>query len=162
MSLETEFLGDWERTHTCGSLNSEQVGQRVLLMGWVARRRDHGGVIFIDLRDRYGLTHIVFNPQHDVQTHAKADPLRSEFVLAVQGTVEARPDGMVNEKLATGTIEVNCDQLRILNTSPTPPFLIEDSIDTGEEIRLRHRYLDLRRTRMQNNLLLRHRAYQAT
>ena len=162
MSLETEFLGDWERTHTCGSLNAEQIGQRVLLMGWVARRRDHGGVIFVDLRDRYGLTQIVFNPQHDAQTHAKADPLRSEFVIAVQGTVEARPEGMVNEKLATGTIEVNCDQLRILNVSPTPPFLIEDSIDTGEEIRLRHRYLDLRRGRMQNNLMLRHRAYQAT
>jgi aspartyl-tRNA synthetase len=162
MSLETEFLGDWERTHTCGSLNAEQIGQRVLLMGWVARRRDHGGVIFVDLRDRYGLTQIVFNPQHDAQTHAKADPLRSEFVIAVQGTVEARPEGMVNEKLATGTIEVNCDQLRILNVSPTPPFLIEDSIDAGEEIRLRHRYLDLRRGRMQNNLMLRHRAYQAT
>ena len=162
MSLETEFLGDWERTHTCGSLNAEQIGQRVLLMGWVARRRDHGGVIFVDLRDRYGLTQIVFNPQHDAQTHAKADPLRSEFVIAVQGTVEARPEGMINEKLATGTIEVNCDQLRILNVSPTPPFLIEDSIDTGEEIRLRHRYLDLRRGRMQNNLMLRHRAYQAT
>ena len=162
MSLETEFLGDWERTHTCGSLNAEQIGQRVLLMGWVARRRDHGGVIFVDLRDRYGLTQIVFMAQHDAQTHAKADPLRSEFVIAVQGTVEARPEGMVNEKLATGKIEVNCDQLRILNVSPTPPFLIEDSIDTGEEIRLRHRYLDLRRGRMQNNLMLRHRAYQAT
>jgi aspartyl-tRNA synthetase len=162
MPLETEFLGDWERTHTCGALNAEHIGQRVLLMGWVARRRDHGGVIFIDLRDRYGLTQIVFNPQHDPQAHAKADPLRSEFVIAAQGVVEARPEGMVNPKLATGAIEVNCDQLRILNTSPTPPFLIEDSIDTGEEIRLRHRYLDLRRARMQRNLMMRHKAYQAT
>lgn len=162
MTLETEFLGDWERSHTCGALGSNEVGQRVLLMGWVARRRDHGGVIFIDLRDRYGLTQIVFNPQRDAAAHAKADHLRSEFVIAARGEVEARPEGMVNEKLATGAIEVNCDDLRILNTSPTPPFLIEDSIDTGEEIRLRHRYLDLRRTRMQRNLTLRHKAYQAT
>ena len=126
MSLETEFSRLGANIH--GSLNSNTL-VNASLMGWVARRRDHGGVIFIDLRDRYGLTQIVFNPQHDAQTHAKADPLRSEFVLAVQGTVEARPYGMVNEKIATGTIEVNCDQLRILNTSPTPPFLIEDSIE---------------------------------
>lgn len=162
MTVKTEFLGDWERTHHCGGLNSEHIGQRVLVMGWVARRRDHGGVIFIDLRDRYGLTQLVFNPQHDAAAHAKADPLRSEFVIAAQGTVEARPEGMVNSKLATGEIEINCDTLRILNSCPTPPFIIDDEIETGEEIRLRHRYLDLRRPRMQNNLRLRHQSYQLT
>ncbi len=159
---QTELLGDWQRTHNCGTLNAEYIGQRVLVMGWVARRRDHGGVIFIDLRDRYGLTQIVFNPQHDSQAHSKADPLRSEYVIAVQGVVEARPEGMINSKLATGAIEINCDALRILNTSPTPPFMIEDDIDAGEEIRLRYRYLDLRRPRMQSNLRLRHQAYQLT
>ncbi|MFT5376130.1 MAG: aspartyl-tRNA synthetase [Candidatus Latescibacterota bacterium] len=162
MTVQTEFLGDWERTHHCGALDSDQIGQRVLVMGWVARRRDHGGVIFIDLRDRYGLTQLVFNPQHDAAAHAKADQLRSEFVIAAQGTVEARPEGMVNSKLATGAIEINCDGLRILNFSPTPPFLIDDDSDAGEEIRLRYRYLDLRRPRMQQNMRLRHQSYQVT
>ena len=160
MEVPIEGLGDWERTHDCGTLSAEDIGQRVLLMGWVWRRRDHGGVIFIDLRDRYGLTQVVFNPQHDPTAHQKADQLRSEYVIAVQGEVESRPEGMVNPKLATGAIEVNCDQLRVLNLSPTPPFLIEDDIDAGEEIRLKYRYLDLRRPCVQANLQLRHRAYQ--
>lgn len=161
MEVPIEGLGDWERTHDCGTLDTEQIAQRVLLMGWVWRRRDHGGVIFIDLRDRYGITQIVFNPQHDPTAHQKADQLRSEYVIAVQGEVQARPEGMVNNKLPTGAIEINCDQLRTLNTSLTPPFIIEDDIDAGEEIRLKYRYLDLRRPRIQANLLLRHRAYQA-
>ena len=161
MEVPIEALGDWERTHDCGTLTADYIGQRVLLMGWVWRRRDHGGVIFIDLRDRYGITQIVFNPQHDSAALQKADQLRSEFVIAVQGVVESRPEGMINSKLPTGAIEVNCDQLRTLNTSPTPPFLIEDEIDAGEEIRLKHRYLDLRRPRIQQNLLLRHQAYRA-
>ncbi len=153
-------LGDWERTHDCGALTDKDIGQRVLLMGWVWRRRDHGGVIFIDLRDRYGITQIVFNPQRDPTAYQQADHLRSEYVIAVQGEVEARPEGMVNPQLPTGTIEVNCDQLRLLNRSQTPPFLIEDQTDAGEEIRLKYRYLDLRRPRVQGNLLLRHRGYQ--
>ena len=161
MEVPIEALGDWERTHDCGTLGADYIGQRVLLMGWVWRRRDHGGVIFIDLRDRYGITQIVFNPQHDSAALQKADQLRSEFVIAVEGVVESRPEGMINSKLPTGAIEVNCDQLRTLNTSPTPPFLIEDEIDAGEEIRLRYRYLDLRRPRIQQNLLLRHQAYRA-
>ena len=160
MEVPIEGLGDWERTHDCGTLTADSIGQRVLLMGWVWRRRDHGGVVFIDLRDRYGITQVVFNPQHDLAAHQKADQLRSEYVIAVQGEVEARPEGMVNPKLPTGEIEVNCDQLRVLNVSPTPPFLIEDDIDAGEEIRLKYRYLDLRRPRIQANLQLRHRAYQ--
>jgi len=161
MEASIEGLGHWERTHDCGTLTAEKIGQRVRLMGWVWRRRDHGGVIFIDLRDRYGVTQIVFNPQHDPDAHQKADQLRSEYVIAVEGGVEARPDGMVNPKLPTGAIEVNCDQLRVLNLSLTPPFLIEDEIDAGEEIRLKYRYLDLRRPRIQANLQLRHKAYQA-
>ena len=151
-------LGDWERTHDCGTLTDKDIGQRVLLMGWVWRRRDHGGVIFIDLRDRYGITQIVFNPQRDFTAYQQADHLRSEYVIAVQGEVEARPEGMVNPQLPTGAIEVNCDQLRLLNRCQTPPFLIEDQTDAGEEIRLKYRYLDLRRPRVQGNLLLRHRA----
>ena len=161
MEASIEGLGHWERTHDCGTLTAEKIGQRVRLMGWVWRRRDHGGVIFIDLRDRYGITQIVFNPQHDPAAHQKADQLRSEYVIAVEGGVEARPDGMVNPKLPTGAIEVNCNQLRVLNLSLTPPFLIEDEIDAGEEIRLKYRYLDLRRPRIQANLQLRHKAYQA-
>ncbi|MYI63944.1 MAG: aspartate--tRNA ligase, partial [Gemmatimonadetes bacterium] len=112
-------LGDWERTHDCGTLTDKDIGQRVLLMGWVWRRRDHGGVIFIDLRDRYGITQIVFNPQRDPIAYQQADHLRSEYVIAVQGEVEARPEGMVNPQLPTGAIEVNCDQLRLLNRCQT-------------------------------------------
>ncbi len=160
MEEPSEGLGGWERTHDCGTLTDKDIGQRVLLMGWVWHRRDHGGVIFIDLRDRYGITQIVFNPQRDPTAYQQADRLRSEYVIAVQGEVEARPEGMVNPQLPTGTIEVNCDQLRLLNQCRTPPFLIEDQTDAGEEIRLKYRYLDLRRPRIQGNLLLRHRGYQ--
>lgn len=160
MEEPSEGLGNWERTHDCGTLTNKDIGQHVLLMGWVWRRRDHGGVIFIDLRDRYGITQIVFNPQRDPIAYQQADHLRSEYVIAVQGEVEARPEGMVNPQLPTGAIEVNCDQLRLLNRCQTPPFLIEDQTDAGEEIRLKYRYLDLRRPRIQGNLLLRHRGYQ--
>ena len=160
MEEPNEGLGNWERTHDCGTLTDKDIGQRVLLMGWVWRRRDHGGVIFIDLRDRYGITQIVFNPQRDSTAYQQADHLRSEYVIAVQGEVEARPEGMVNPQLPTGAIEVNCDRLRLLNRCRTPPFLIEDQTDAGEEIRLKYRYLDLRRPRIQGNLLLRHRGYQ--
>ena len=162
MAEQTESQGDWARTHDCGTLESGQIGERVVLMGWVGRRRDHGGVIFIDLRDRYGVTQAVFNPQHDAAAHAKADQLRSEFVIAVEGVVESRPEGMLNPRLKTGSIEVNCHDLRILNASTPPPFLIEDDLEVGEETRLRYRYLDLRRAAMQSNLMLRHRAYQQT
>ena len=162
MAVTIEPLGDWQRTHDCCTLDAQNIGQRVTLMGWVSRRRDHGGVIFIDLRDRQGITQVVFNPQHDPASHSKAEDLRSEYVIAVQGEVENRPEGMVNPKLKTGAIEVNCDALRVLNTATPPPFLIEDSLDVGEEVRLRYRYLDLRRPAMQRNMRLRHRAYQLT
>jgi aspartyl-tRNA synthetase len=157
-----ESLGDWQRSHDCGALTKDRIGETVTLMGWAGRRRDHGGVIFIDLRDRYGITQVVFNPQHDEAAHAKAESLRSEYVLAVQGVVEARPDGMVNPKLPTGAIEVNCHALRILNTALPPVFQLEEDPDVGEETRLKYRFLDLRRGPMQDNLRLRHRAYQTT
>ncbi len=157
-----EPLGDWQRSHDCGSLDDTQIGANVTLMGWASRRRDHGGVIFIDLRDRCGITQVVFNPQHNSAAHHKAESLRNESVLAVQGVVEARPEGMVNPRIKTGTIEVNCHAVRVLNISQAPPFLPDDSLDVGEETRLKYRYLDLRRPHMQRNLLLRHRAYQVT
>ena len=157
-----EPLGDWQRSHDCGSLDETRIGANVTLMGWAARRRDHGGVIFIDLRDRCGITQVVFNPQHNSAAHQKAESLRNESVLAVQGVVEARPEGMVNPRIKTGTIEVNCHAVRVLNISQAPPFLPDDSLDVGEETRLKYRYLDLRRPHMQRNLLLRHRAYQVT
>jgi aspartyl-tRNA synthetase len=162
MSEMIEPLGDWQRTHDCCTLDTQNIGQRVTLMGWVGRRRDHGGVIFIDLRDRQGITQLVFNPQHDPESHRKAENLRSEFVIAIQGEVESRPEGMVNPKLQTGAVEVNCDALRILNSATPPPFLIEDFIEVGEETRLRYRYLDLRRERMQRNLRLRHKSNKLT
>ncbi len=157
-----ESLGDWQRSHDCGTLTREQIGETVTLMGWAGRRRDHGGVIFIDLRDRYGITQVVFNPQHDESAHAKAESLRSEYVMAVQGVVEARPDGMVNPKLPSGAIEVNCHALRILNTALPPVFQLDEDPDVGEETRLKYRFLDLRRVPMQENLRLRHKAYHTT
>lgn len=156
-----DALGDWKRTHSCGELRKEQIGQRVTLMGWVARRRDHGGVIFVDLRDRWGITQVVFRPDINPAEHEKADSIRSEFVLAVQGQVEPRPEGMANPNLPTGAIDVECDSVRILNEAETPPFPIEADIDVSEELRLRYRYLDLRRANMQEALLMRHKAAQA-
>ncbi|MDH3392843.1 MAG: aspartate--tRNA ligase, partial [Desulfobulbaceae bacterium] len=125
------------------------------------RRRDHGGVIFIDLRDRWGLTQVVFNPVHNAAVHEKAHGLRSEFVLAVQGTVSARPEGMTNDNLATGGIEVMVDELKILNTSHTPPFPLDEMTEISENLRLKYRYLDLRRPGMADNLVLRHKASHA-
>ncbi len=153
-------LGNWKRTHHCCELGIENVGEHVVLMGWVQRRRDHGGLIFIDLRDREGITQIVFDPQRDKDAHERAHNLRSEWVLAVKGDVRRRPEGMTNPKLKTGEIEVIVDELKILNVSKTPPFLIEDRIEVSENIRLKYRYLDLRRPRMFNNLRFRHNAAQ--
>ena len=162
MSDIVDGLGAWQRSHDCGTLTAHFLGQKVTLMGWVATRRDHGGVIFVDLRDRYGVTQVVFNPQNNPESHRKAESLRNEFVIAVQGEVENRPEGMVNPRLKTGGIEVNCHSLRILNTSIPIPFPLDDQVDVSEELRLRHRYLDLRRLPMQRNLLIRHRCYQKT
>lgn len=159
MSLDT--LGGWERSHDCGSLRMEHLGQTVVLMGWVQRRRDHGGLIFIDLRDRGGLTQVVFDPQRNAESHERAHDLRSEHVIAVTGVVRVRPEGMTNPNLDTGEVEVVVDEFRLLNTSLTPPFLPEDSTDASESLRLRYRYLDLRRPVLFRNLRLRHRSAQA-
>ena len=134
-----------KRTHTCGALRAEHVGQTVTLCGWVHNRRDHGGVIFIDLRDREGLTQVVFKPEHDQAAHDIADAFRAEYVVACRGEVRHRIEGMVNPKMDTGEVEVYVDQVELLNASETPPFEIEDRVDVSAEIRMRHRYLDLRR-----------------
>ena len=155
-------MGDWNKSHDCNSLSSNHLDEMVTLMGWVLRRRDHGGLIFVDLRDREGITQVVFDPQHDALAHERAHSLRSEFVIAVRGKVRSRPDGMTNPKLDTGEIEVIVSELKILNSSKTPPFQIEDELDVSENVRLRYRYLDLRRQNMFNNLMLRHRAAQLT
>jgi aspartyl-tRNA synthetase len=149
------------RTHHCWELGADDVDKEVILMGWVHRRRDHGGVIFVDLRDREGITQVVFNPLVDKKIHAKAHAIRNEYVLAVRGKVENRPADMINPKLKTGAIEVTATELKILNSAKTPPFLIEDDIDASETIRLKYRHLDLRRSEMQKNLILRHKVTAA-
>jgi aspartyl-tRNA synthetase len=151
-------MGNMKRTHHCSALTAKDVGQEVVLMGWVQRRRDHGGVIFVDLRDREGLTQVVFNPEYNKTVHEKAHVIRTEYVLAVQGKVVLRPEGMINSDLKTGEIDVMVSELRILNHSQTPPFVLEDDTQASENIRLEHRYLDMRRPQVQNNLMLRHRA----
>jgi aspartyl-tRNA synthetase len=144
------------KTHTCGELRSADVGARVTLAGWVHRRRDHGNLIFIDVRDRWGLTQAVFNPALSQDAHDKAARLRNEFVVQVSGVVAERPTGMHNPQLATGDIEVVADQLEILSEAKTPVFYINEEGEVDEALRLRYRYLDLRRERMQRNLVLRH------
>ena len=141
---------------TCGTLRLRDVGENVVLRGWVHRRRDLGGLIFIDLRDRFGLTQVVFNPEIAPAAHEAAGGLRSEYVLEIRGVVRERPEGTRNSKLATGDIEVEAHAIEVLNTSKTPPFEIAQSAEIDESVRLRHRYLDLRRDRMQKNLILRH------
>src|SRR5687767_10990785 len=145
------------RTHTCGALRATDAGQRVTLQGWVHRRRDHGGLVFIDLRDRYGLTQLVFNPAHAEEAHKTAEQLRSEFVVTVEGTVGKRPAGTENPHLPTGEIEVVAEQLAVLNTAKTPPFYINEDAPVEESLRLKYRYLDLRRQRLRDTILLRHR-----
>jgi aspartyl-tRNA synthetase len=149
-----------QRTHNCGQPRSEHIGQTITLNGWVDGRRDLGGMIFIDLRDRYGLTQVVFAPQHNEGVHTKAHELRSEYVLSITGTVQPRPDGMANSDMPTGEIEVIVDAFEILNASEITPFEIQDDVDAHEDLRLRYRYLDLRRPTLQKNMLLRHKAYQ--
>ena len=138
-----------------GTLTKKDIGKEVKLAGWVLRRRDHGGVIFVDLRDRTGFAQIVFNPQVNEEAHNKAQDLRSEYVISVEGKVRARSEDMINPKIPTGEIEVMVEKLELLNTSETPPFMLEDDIDTNEEIRLKYRYLDLRRPKIFNNLYYR-------
>jgi aspartyl-tRNA synthetase len=152
-----DSLGDMKRTHHCNALTGEDVGKDVVLMGWVQRRRDHGGVIFVDLRDREGITQVVFNPEVNRDVHEKAHVIRNEFVLAARGTVMPRPEGMINPNLTTGQIDVLASELRILNHSKTPPFAIEEDAQVSDNLRLKYRYLDMRRSGLQKNLILRHR-----
>ncbi len=158
--MEVTLITYPKRTHTCGELRASHIGQTVTLTGWVQTRRDLGGLIFVDLRDRYGKTQIVFASQFNEATYEAAKVLRSEFVISVTGVVASRPGGQENPGLPTGAIEVDVRELSILNKAETPPFTIEEDSQAGEDLRLKYRYLDLRRPDMQRNLLLRHRAYQ--
>ena len=159
--LQVKPLGWWIRSHYCDELGVEDVDQQVCLMGWVQYRRDHGGLIFIDLRDRKGLTQVVFTPEFNAQALEEAHGLRAEFVLAVKGVVRERPGDMVNPNLKTGEIEVAVTEFRLLNRAKTPPFIIEDRVDAAESLRLKYRYLDLRRPFMSENIVFRSRAVQA-
>jgi len=154
----SDKLGDMRKTHTCCELGADDVGTEVVLMGWVQRRRDHGGVIFVDLRDRKGITQVVFNPEVGRKIHEKAHAIRSEYVIGIRGNVEKRLQGMTNPKLKTGEIEVFATELKIFNTAETPPFMIEDNLDVSENIRLKFRHIDLRRPLLQKNILKRHMA----
>lgn len=145
------------RTHTCGDLNTENIGQKVTLAGWVNRRRDHGGLVFLDIRDRYGITQAICDPERSPEAHRIASEVRSEYVVQVSGTVVNRLPGTENPNLSTGAIEVAADHIEILNPARTTPFPISDTISVDESLRLKYRYLDLRRPSMRDNILLRHR-----
>jgi aspartyl-tRNA synthetase len=150
-----KFLKDLKRTHYCSDLNKEHVGQKVVVMGWVDTRRDHGGLIFVDLRDRSGLVQVTLNPQE----LPKAKEFRNEFVVAIQGEVTARPEGMINKKIPTGEVEIIATKCEVLSVAKTPPFQVDDP-KVSENLRLKYRYLDLRSKRLQSYLMLRHRVYQ--
>ena len=147
-----------KRTNTCGELSKKDVKKDAALCGWVASSRDHGGIIFVDLRDRYGLTQVVFDPKHKKDGHKEAEQLRREDVIAVKGRVRARGEGLANPNLKTGEIEVLADEIEVLSRAETPPIEVEDRIDANEEMRLKYRYLDLRRPKMQKHLQIRHNA----
>jgi aspartyl-tRNA synthetase len=145
------------RTHTCGELNTSNIGQQVTLAGWVNRRRDHGGLVFLDIRDRYGITQVISDPEHAPEVHRIASELRSEYVVQISGKVVPRLAGTENPNLSTGAIEIAADAIVILNPSRTTPFPIRDNIEVDESLRLKYRYLDLRRPSMRDNMILRHR-----
>ena len=156
-----DFLGDLRRTHMCGALRASDAGKKAVLMGWVNKRRDHGNLLFIDLRDRSGISQVVINVERDKAIHEKAGELRNEYVVAVSGTVKLRDAETVNPKMPTGEVELVADELRILNESKLPPFLPSDTALTNEETRLKYRYIDLRRDVMQFNIELRHKVAKA-
>lgn len=153
---------DYRRSHNCGALRKENIGTKVTLSGWVNRRRDHGGLIFIDLRDRFGLTQLVFDPEKNPSAHTTGETLRSEWVISIKGTVIPRQEGMANPKLNTGEIEVQVEDVDILSKAKNPPFSISDeTLDVNEELRLKYRYLDIRRGDIANKLITRHQAMMA-
>jgi len=151
-----DLLGNWTRTHNCGSLRRDNVGQEVVLMGWVNSRRDLGNLIFIDLRDREGITQVVFDPQVELHPHERAHVLRNEWVLAVRGTITPRLEGQENAEMPTGEIELKARELKILNITETPPFQVDGAVDASETLRLKYRYLELRRPQLFNNFRKRH------
>jgi aspartyl-tRNA synthetase len=154
-TLTLDFLGDLSRTHTCGQLRASDNGAKVLLMGWVHRRRDLGKVIFIHLRDRDGVTQIIFEESVNPEVHERAEQLRTEYVVAIEGTVEMRTPDTINPAIPTGEVEVTAERVWILNESRTPPFPMEETVDVSEDVRLKYRYVDLRRPHMQRNIILR-------
>ncbi|MDT8442655.1 MAG: aspartate--tRNA ligase [Desulfuromonadales bacterium] len=158
----SDILGDWKRTHYCGDLRKEDIGKQVCLMGWVHRRRDHGGLIFIDLRDRTGIGQLALDPDRDPEAHGKAEAVRNEFVIAAIGTVSPRPEGTVNPKMKTGEVEIEVNELRILSVAKTPPFMLDEFTEVAENLRLKYRYLDLRRETIQHNIIMRHQVAQTT
>ncbi|MBZ4688029.1 MAG: aspartyl-tRNA synthetase [Clostridia bacterium] len=161
MSVAAEALEGMKRTHYCGNLTKEDIDSRVTLMGWVNKRRDHGGLIFIDLRDRFGVVQVVFSPDVDKEAFEKAEKVRNEYVLAISGKVSRRPEGTINENLPTGEIEIYADTIKVLNPAKTPPFYIREDIDVDENVRLKYRYLDLRRPDMQRTMILRNNVTKA-
>ena len=156
-----ETMQGLHRTHGCGTISEQEVGKEVVLCGWVERRRDHGGLIFLDLRDRSGVVQVVASPDHNVESFHKAEDVRNEYVLCVRGKITKRDEAAINPNLPTGAYEMFCEELRVLNSAKTPPFYIQDDIDVDENIRLKYRYLDLRRPEMQRNLILRHKVTKA-
>ncbi|KUO50625.1 MAG: aspartate--tRNA ligase [Desulfitibacter sp. BRH_c19] len=161
MSVTAESLAGLKRSHHCAQLTKENLGEKVTLMGWVNKRRDHGGLIFLDLRDITGMVQVVFSQEVDQASFNKAEDVRSEFVLAIVGEVRPRPGGTVNPNLPTGAVEVYASELKILNPAKTPPFYITENVDVDENVRLKHRYLDLRRPDMQQIMILRHKVNKA-
>ncbi len=156
-----EALGELLRTVNCGEVFTEQIGETIILNGWVNKRRDHGGLIFVDLRDRTGVVQVVFSHEVDQKAFEKAEAVRGEFVLAVKGDVRRRPQGTLNEALGTGEVEVYASELRILNRAKTPPFYITEDVDVDEALRLKYRYVDLRRPDMQRVMIMRHKTTKA-
>lgn len=151
-----EPMDSWKKTHSCGELRKNDIGKEVILMGWAQSRRDHGNLIFIDLRDREGISQIVFAPKDFAEAHKKAHIIKNEYVLAIKGKVVSRLAGSKNPNMSTGEIEINASRVKILNTSDTLPFNIDDKIEINDNLRLKYRYLDLRQSKMQRNLRLRH------
>ena len=149
------------RSIYCGQITEKHIGEHVVLQGWVARRRDLGGLIFIDLRDREGIVQVVFNPEVSKEALEVAETVRSEYVVEIEGKVVARDPGAVNEKMKTGKIEVIVQSIKVINESKTPPFSVTDDTEASEEVRLKYRYLDLRRPVMQNTFKLRHKTNKA-
>ncbi|MGH7792887.1 MAG: amino acid--tRNA ligase-related protein, partial [Thermodesulfobacteriota bacterium] len=157
-----ELLGDWKRTDYCGSLGITDLDREVIIMGWVQSKRDHGGLIFVDLRDREGIVQVVFNPQLSKESHEKAGLLKDEWIVAVKGTVSRRPPETLNPNIRTGEVEVVAHEIKVLNIAKVLPFPIEDEINVDELLRMKYRFLDLRRPEMRDNLLLRHEIVSAT